>query len=176
MNSKTLMTLMTTRIDVRGDKPLFLDGRITESLHSNLPIELTLSGLLGQIKAGEDHLRRVSLALDNMRALADSVLQTENTDTPDESRQARDLNGIALQPGDSVILIDPSVGGDSDELWDLKIMTEYEVDALHDEDHLLMPMILIKGSQAGPVFPERFVRIAKGNTTPLHTLPDAHNA
>ena len=172
MKSTLLLDLLGKTIDVRSDKPVYLNGNIYSEYHSNLPVELTLSQLLSQIQAGRDHITQVQAALDNMQAMADRVLQypalaQSNTE---EDRPALDLNGISLEPGDQVMLVDDANGGDMDTSWDLTFAQKYTIDTLHDEDHLLAPMITLVNSQAGPVFPERFVRVAQGKTTPLSTI------
>lgn len=172
MKSTLLLDLLGKTVDVRSDKPVYLNGKVYSEYHSNLPVELTLSQLLSQIQAGRDHITQVQAALENMQAMADRVLQypalaQSNTE---EDRPALDLNGISLKPGDQVMLADDNNGGDMDESWDLDLGNRYTVDAIHDEDNLHSPMILLRGSNAGPVFPERFVRVAQGKTIPLSVL------
>ena len=71
---------------------------------------------------------------------------------------AKDANGLTVVSGISLQCIDDSTGGDtcSDEEWDLKQGEVFVVDHVHDEEGLLSPMVVLVGSNSGPVFPERF--------------------
>lgn len=172
MNTKMLFTLMKIKVDLRGDFPAYINGEYSEMRGSNLPMEFTLSQLLGQIKAGEDEISKIQEALTNMRKLADDTLlnamsgikDAGNKDTVDAPRVAVDIEGTELAPGDTVMLIDAKSGGDTDESWDLIEFQRYDISEIHDEENLHLPMIILKGTTAGPVFAERFVRIAKGKT------------
>ena len=71
---------------------------------------------------------------------------------------AKDANGADIVDGTRLLCIDDSTGGDtcSDDEWDLKQGEVFVVDHVYDEEGLLSPMIVLAGSNSGPVFPERF--------------------
>lgn len=73
-------------------------------------------------------------------------------------RQAVDRRGNALLPGMKVTCVDNSLGGDtgSESTEWLAPGGTYEVESIHDEPHLVHPMITLRGFDNGPVFPERF--------------------
>lgn len=77
--------------------------------------------------------------------------------TPGERTIAYDQNESPIRGGETVICTDASEQGDSDSDFDLVEGKTYEVDEVHDEENLLSPMILLKDSNSGPVFPNRFV-------------------
>ena len=68
-------------------------------------------------------------------------------------------NQEILGAGDSVICTNAIIGPESDIFsdFDLKQGEEYEIESIHDEDHFIAPMVILKGSQHGPYFANRFV-------------------
>ena len=105
----------------------------------------------------------VSPAINVIDSLLDSCPQDEfrNPDnweiTPGERTIAYDQNENPIRGGETVICTDASEQGDSDSDFDLVEGKAYKVDEVHDEENLLSPMILLKDSNSGPVFPNRFI-------------------
>lgn len=76
---------------------------------------------------------------------------------PGERNVAYDVKNNPLVGGEVVKCIDSTKQGDSDSDFDLVSGQHYIIDEIHDEESLLSPMILLKGSNSGPVFPNRFI-------------------
>ncbi|MBD80219.1 MAG: hypothetical protein CL840_14995 [Crocinitomicaceae bacterium] len=110
----------------------------------------------------------VSPATNVIDSLLDSCPQDEfrNSENwklePGERTIAYDSNETPIYGGETVICIDATEHGDSDSEFDLVENKVYIVDEVHDEENLLSPMILLKDSNSGPVFPNRFVVQSKG--------------
>lgn len=87
----------------------------------------------------------------------------------EKERKAVDINGIALGPGDNVVVVNDETGGDTDhpDTWDLTKGKLFVVDTIYDDDNLLSPMITLQGSSAGPVFSERFSLDSRAKCSPL---------
>lgn len=76
---------------------------------------------------------------------------------PGERNVAYDVKNNPLVGGEVVKCIDSTKQGDSDSDFDLVNGQHYIIDEIHDEENLLSTMILLKGSNSGPVFPNRFI-------------------
>ncbi len=76
---------------------------------------------------------------------------------PGERNVAYDIKNNPLVGGEVVKCLDSTEQGDSDSDFDLVDGQHYIIDEIHDEENLLSPMILLKGSNSGPVFPNRFI-------------------
>jgi hypothetical protein len=82
---------------------------------------------------------------------------------PGERSVAYDAKKNPLTGGEIVKCIDDTEQGDSDSDFDLIKNQHYIVDEVHDEENLFSPMILLKGSNSGPVFPDRFIVEKQGS-------------
>lgn len=89
--------------------------------------------------------------------------------TAEKERNAVDFDGVVLNPGDTIVVVNDNPGGDTDglDMWDLVKGGTFIVDTIHDEAHLLLPMITLKGSTSGPVFPERFSLLSRKKISPI---------
>ena len=74
-------------------------------------------------------------------------------------RVALDGGCNVLSPGDRVLCLDDSEQGDSGEDFDLKKGQKYVIDSIYDDDNMYAPMICLKDSKSGAVFPERFKKL-----------------
>ena len=106
--------------------------------------------LLCEEKHGFQHMNLAFAAIDQPS-------EVNPEDLSEACRQAKDKNGKTINVDNTVVCVDASTGGDTDEEWDLIEGKEYIVEYIHDEDRLLSPMFGLKGSSSGPVFPERFL-------------------
>lgn len=104
------------------------------------------------------HLSQLSKDCKLPALKGDSMSLTTLKLISEKQRNAVDFDGIELTPGDTIVVVNDNPGGDTDglETWDLVKGGAFVVDTVHDEDYLLSPMITLKGSVSGPVFPERF--------------------
>lgn len=68
-------------------------------------------------------------------------------------------NDETLRVGMKVICVNAIVQGDCDtyERWDIKQGDTREIEAIVDDENLIVPMVTLKGSQNGPFMAHRFV-------------------
>jgi hypothetical protein len=70
----------------------------------------------------------------------------------------KDYNQKDIISGSTVICVDDAISGDNDTEgdWDIKEGSMYQISHLYDDDNLLQPMVVIKGSKNGPFMANRF--------------------
>lgn len=77
-----------------------------------------------------------------------------------QQKIAKDSNGDLLSANDKVLCLDDSSAGDTGETFDLEKGTTYQISMIYNDESLSAPMIVLKDSESGAVFPERFAKVS----------------
>lgn len=133
------------------------------ALASETPLKQTFSAIVSTSAVNDivDHARQLAAILGSASSLPDNtatVLGELNDALAALPRPALDINQSVIEAGIEVICVSDTPGGDTETETDwLSAGIRYIVEAIHDEDGLLMPMIVLKDTTFGPVFAERFL-------------------
>ncbi len=160
---------MSITTSVKATKPINCVGMLEKMMpsYARKDSNFTFSAIIEAINLTFGQGNLINIEVSPAIHIIDNLLHSHKESTrfsagtygllPGDRSVAYDSQKNELKSGDMVKCIDSSEQGDSDSDFDLVNGEHYLIDEIHDEESLLSPMVLLKGSNSGPVFPERFV-------------------
>ena len=130
--------------------------------NSTYPVDLSVPALNDIL----DHARQLAVTLvDEDVPLPPDAAQTLselNEALEAIPRCAYDSHRRPLSEGVEVVCTDASAQGDTDTEKDFLVAGKiYVIDDVYDDENLLTPMVTLKDTTYGPLFPERFVVLVR---------------